>query len=147
MDEYEFENMSEYLRTQIICDFIKKGEMPVKLIPKKYFNDVICNKLIDISCHFISDIPKSLRTREICLKVPYIKMQYFPDEVISEIALSAVKEDPVYLRHIPEHLRTKEICLEAVKSTRSSIHYNFVKKFIPQQFQEICQEYFDNFKN
>lgn len=143
--EYDFENMPEYLRTQLICNLLDKGEIRIKSIPRIYFNNEVCHKLIDINYHNIEEIPKILRTREICLKIPYVKMQYFPDFYKSEIALSAVKEDPTYLRSISDYLKTKEICLEAVKSvivTKSSKFYYFIKTFIPDQFHEICDAYF-----
>jgi hypothetical protein len=151
MDEYDFENMSEYLRTQIICNLIERNIIVPSIIPKNYFNDIICNKFISVDYHHISNIPEHLRTRELCLKVAnlsYYMMQYFPDEFMEEIGLMAVNRDPFYLSLIPEHLKTEKICLEVIKKCkirkiRKNGYYDVILHYIPEQFQKICKFYYD----
>jgi hypothetical protein len=147
----------EYLQTQQICDYIRKGFI-LKHVPAKYLNETILICALDQYIYNIYDISPELITESMCLKIIERKGNEFLFLVPMKfrnynICVTAIKTSPGNIRYVPHELKTKELCELTVSLYNELLQNNdfrtsgHITNYIPKEFKYMKKELKINTKN
>ncbi|KAF2341203.1 bactofilin family protein [Flavobacterium tistrianum] len=118
----------EYWRERVLANY-----RDLKLVPKQFKTEELCNLALDITFHALPFIEQDLITSELCEKLVNkdgFAIQVIPDEFITKELSFKAAENGTMLRLIPEDYYSEELILLVFKNGKHEPDINDV----PPQF-------------
>lgn len=127
----------EYWRGRVLSNY-----RDLKLVPKEFKTEELCNLALNITYHALPFIDQSLITSELCDKLVSkegFAIQVIPDEFITKELCFKAAENGTALRLIPEEYYSEEMILSVFKNGKHQPDINNV----PSAFitKSLLQEY------
>ena len=140
---------------ELLSDLVSYNGNNIKYITPNTKNyDKLALKAVQEYGRVLRDVPKELRTPEICLTAVQqngYALDFVPKELRTpELYLAAVQQNGNALSAVPEELRTPKLCLAAIKQNPDALRYvpKDLKRIIIDKFtqEQTTNEDLDRYK-